>query len=310
MRIVTVTLNPALDKTVVLDELRPGELNRLRDVVVDVGGKGINVSKMIAALGGDSLATGFVGGGTGGEIVRALDGMGIRHDFVRIAVPTRTNTKVLDRGSRLTELNEPGPTVGPAEFAALADTLTAAAGPYALFVFSGSLTNGVGPDSYRKLLDMVKPAGATTFLDADGEAFRQAVEAGPAFIKPNRFELFQYFGQEETDDMRNVAGLCRRLLDRGVGRIAVSMGADGALFVSPDDAFLCPGLPVAAHSSVGAGDSMVGAIAYGTATGMPWRDTARLAMATSAGAVTTVGTKPPERSLVDELAGRVTFTDL
>ncbi len=310
MQIVTVTLNPALDKTVVLDELRPGELNRLRDVVVDAGGKGINVSKMITALGGDSLATGFVGGGPGEEIVRALDGMGIRHDFIRIAAPTRTNTKVLDRGSRLTELNEPGPAVSPAEFAALADKLKAVAGADTLFVFSGSLPNGVGPDSYRQLLDMVRPTGATTFLDADGDAFRRAVDAGPAFIKPNRFELFQYFGREETDDTREVVGLCRQLLDRGVGRIAVSMGADGALFVSPDDVFVCPGLVVTAHSSVGAGDSMVGAIAYGTAEGMSWRDTARLAMATSAGAVTTVGTKPPGRDLVDELAARVTFTEV
>ncbi|MCD8141555.1 MAG: 1-phosphofructokinase [Planctomycetaceae bacterium] len=310
MRIITVTLNPALDKTAVLDTLHPGELNRLRDVTVDAGGKGVNVSKMIAALGGESLASGFIGGGSGDEIARTLSSLGIGHDFVRIASPTRTNLKIVDQGSRLTELNEPGPSVCREELDHLRHTLQAHAGPDSLFVFSGSLPAGVGKDIYRDLIDLVRDGGATAFLDADGEAFAQAVDAGPTFIKPNRFELLQFFGADSSADMQTLIRLCRKLLDKGVGRIALSMGGDGALFVSGDDVFACPGLAVAAQSSVGAGDSMVGAVAYGTVTNLSWRDTAALAMASSAGAVTTVGTKPPSREVVDELLRRVRFVEL
>lgn len=310
MRIVTVTLNPALDKTASTDDLRPGRLNRLREVMVDAGGKGINVSKMIASLGGESVATGFLGGGSGAEIARALDAMGIKHDFVRIASPTRTNLKVLDQGARLTELNEPGPGVTSAECQSLLAKLESLADPETLFVFSGSVPASVGPSAYADMIRMAHSAGARAFLDADGAAFAAALAEKPDFIKPNKFEILQYNGLGTDAGFREILLLCRDCLAKGVGRMAVSMGDQGALFVSPDDAFLCPGLSVTAHSSVGAGDSMVGAIAYGTALGLSWRDTAALAMASSAGAVTTPGTKPPSRDIVDKLVAQVRFTTL
>lgn len=310
MHIVTVTLNPALDKTASLETLQPGCLNRLRDVVVDAGGKGINVSKMIAALGATSVASGFIGGGSGEEIARTLNALNIDHDFVRITSPTRTNLKVLDQGSRLTELNEPGPTVAASELESFREKLRSYAGPGTLFVFSGSIPGGVDAGIYGELIRMVKAAGAAAFLDADGPAFAKALSAKPDFIKPNRFELLQHFGVVSDADNAEVLRLCRKLLDEGVGKIALSMGEQGAMFVSSDEAFLCPGLPVEAHSSVGAGDSMVGAVAYGTASELSWRDTAAFAMASSAGAVTTIGTKPPDRALVDNLLQKVLFTPL
>ncbi len=312
MRIVTVTLNPALDKTGVLDRLLPGELNRMRDVTVDAAGKGINVSKVLAALGSESVATGFIGGGSGEEIVRALDAAGIAHDFVRIAAPNRINLKVLDEGSRLTELNEPGPRISPAEHAELLGKLKGWASADTLFVFSGSIPNGIGADAYAEMIRTVKRGGARAFLDADGAAFANALDAGPEFIKPNTFELLQYSGAPAgaEADNREILRLCRNLLAKGVGRMAVSMGKDGALFASPDDAFFCPGLSVPAQSSVGAGDSVVAAVAFATARGLPWRETAALAMACSAGAVTTIGTKPPSRELVDSLLPGVRFIDL
>lgn len=307
MRIITLTLNPALDKTATLPELKPGELNRLANLVVDAGGKGVNVSKMIAALGGRSLASGLAGGGSGREIAQALDRAGIAHDFVPIAGTTRTNLKVLDRDNRLTELNEPGPVVSHAELAALEGRVSAWANPETLFIFSGSLPGGVEAGAYARLIRLARAAGAKAFLDADGPAFAQALEASPDFIKPNRYELLQYFGEKGGDaDLPLLLGLSRKLLAKGVGRLAVSMGAEGALFVSArEGAYHAPGLRVAAQSSVGAGDSMVGAVAHGTAQGLPWREVAALAMAASAGAVTTEGTKPPSREVVDELLCRV-----
>lgn len=310
MNIVTVTLNPALDKTAVVDDLRPGELNRLKDVIVDAGGKGVNVSRMIAALGGASTASGFIGGGSGEEIARALTSAGIAHDFVRIGGTTRTNLKVLDRENRLTELNEPGAEISPDELATLRQRIGNMATPDTLFVFSGSVPRGVAPDIYAVLIREVRQRGARAYLDADGEAFRQALAAAPDFIKPNRHELLEYFQAGEATDLRGLAGMCRKFLGLGAGSIALSMGVDGALFIASGETLYAPGLSVPVRSSVGAGDSMVGAMAFAAARGLPWREAARLAMAASAGAVTTAGTRPPDRALVERLATQVVFETL
>ncbi|MDR3210913.1 MAG: 1-phosphofructokinase [Planctomycetota bacterium] len=310
MRIVTVTLNPALDKTAELKLLQPGQLNRLTNLVIDAGGKGINVSKMVAALGGESIATGFIGGGSGEEIVRALDKLGIAHSFVRIKSATRTNLKVVDQLNHLTELNEPGPRVTPEDTDSLLDKLRRWADPDSLFVLSGSIPAGMGSGIYGDIIRLVRAAGAKVFLDADGEAFKLALAAKPNFIKPNRYEILKHYGISSQLAVPELIGLARRLLADGVERIALSMGEDGALFVTVEEALFCPALPVTGQSSVGAGDSMVGAFAYGESQAMSWRDAAALAMAASAGAVTTVGTKPPSRELVDNLLTRVKFTVL
>ncbi len=310
MGIITVTLNPALDKTATLDTLQPGELNRLREVIVDAGGKGVNVSKVLQALGMPSLATGFLGGGSGEEIARALAALGIKNEFITIAGTTRTNLKVVDEGSRLTELNEPGAIVSADELDRLGHALQSWAEPGQVFVFSGSIPSGVSAGIYAKFIAMVQAKGAQAFLDADGEPFRAALAAKPDFIKPNRRELLEYFSLADRPTLRELAGLCRKLLDLGVGKIALSMGGEGALFVDASRAFHAPALQVEVNSCVGAGDSMVAAIAYAAVTGMQWQEAAALAMAASAGAVTTIGTKPPSRDLVDQLVKQVQLRSL
>jgi len=301
-QIITVTLNPALDKTARVDTIVPGGLNRLENVVVDAGGKGINVSKMIAALGGQSIATGFLGGGSGKEIAKTLHELGIPSDFVEISQPTRTNLKVLCNQHGITEFNEPGATVSDDEMNALKQKLLDYAKPDTIFVFSGSLPRGVDTDIYAALIRMVKNRGAMVFFDADGAAFRAAMEATPDIIKPNKFELLQYFGADESADC---IALCRQLLDKGVQMAAISMGAEGAFFVTKNESLYAPGLKLNALSTVGAGDSMVGALAYAFSNGMSLREAAALSMAASAGAVTTEGTKPPSRTLVDTLINQV-----
>lgn len=307
--IITVTLNPALDKTAELDNLRPGELNRLRNVVTDAGGKGVNVSKMIAALGGASVATGFAGGGSGEEIVKTLRQMGIRNDFVEVGSTARTNLKILDQGgARLTELNEPGVTVTGQETKSLLEKLEGYAKPDSIFVLSGSLCQGVEAEFYARLIRMIHNNGGAAYLDADGEAFRAALEEKPDFIKPNRRELMEYFRVDGEPDLPELKELCMRLAGKGVPKIALSMGKDGAIFVREKDALYAPGLPVKAHSAVGAGDSMMGAIAYAANAKMPWKQAAALALAASAGAVATIGTKPPDKQMVEHLLGQVRFT--
>ena len=220
-KIVTVTLNPAIDKTVFMGmPLDIGGLNRVQKVVLDIGGKGINVSKMIAVLGGKSVAVGFIGGAAGMQMLRGIASVdsspsgdvlgygGIAADFIEVAQETRTNLKVLSPEangftsiSKVTEINEPGGTIKPSEMLALEKKLLDYADEHTIFVFAGSIPSGVDCGIYAKLIHMVKAKGAEVLLDADGAVFSAVLNAQvppntlalPDYIKPNKYELIQYF---------------------------------------------------------------------------------------------------------------------
>jgi 1-phosphofructokinase len=301
--IITVTLNPALDKTARVDVVRPNALNRLRDLTLDAGGKGINVSAMIRALGGESIAVGF----SGDELLSLIAKKGLRGDFVRIAAAIRTNLKVVADDGALTEFNEPGPRIEPGEWRELEQKLSGYGVAGNTVVLSGSLPAGLGRDTYQKLSVMLRRAGAAVFLDADGEALKRALDSGPEgipdYIKPNRYELLQYFGIPDDNSVTEakLAELCRVLIGRGIKLAALSMGEDGAMFVSGKGVWRAQALPVQVRSTVGAGDSMSGALVYGIEQGLPEEQCFALAIAASAGACTTEGTNPPSRALVDTL---------
>ncbi len=311
--IVTVTVNPAMDKTAEIDCLRPHALNRLAGVVSDVGGKGINVSKTIAALGRQSVACGFLAGQTGRSIEQTLGqwpGGGIRPDFLTVPGETRTNLKLVEPGGELTELNEQGPRLSPADLDALAQKLEGYAAPGTLFVLAGSVGPGVPPELYRDLTRRLKQRGAKVFVDADGPLFARALEAVPDIIKPNAFELGQYFGLDHTPEGEELIGLGRTLAARGIGLVCISMGGEGACFVQGERVWHAPALPVTPRSTVGAGDAMVAAIACGVEEDLPLEDCLRLGMAVSAGAVTTRGTRPPDPETVRRLTAQVCLTEL
>lgn len=303
--IVTVTMNPAIDKTVDIDALERGGLNRIHHVELDAGGKGINVSKTIHELGGKSIAVGFIAGSAGKIIRSVLDDWGIENDFIEVSGETRTNTKVFERTGELTELNEPGPVVEEKDVRALYDKLESYADENTLFVLAGSVPRGIDKDIYRKITELVHQQGAKVLLDADGELFTQALEAGPDMIKPNKVELEQYAGMDYIASEQELLTVAERLMKKGIATVAVSMGKSGAMFLQDGYKVKCPGLKVKAHSTVGAGDAMVAALSYAWSEGLSPQDTVRMCMAVSAGAVTTIGTKPPSRKVVDSLLEQV-----
>ncbi|HHX11418.1 MAG TPA: 1-phosphofructokinase [Clostridiales bacterium] len=308
--IITVTMNPAIDKTVDIDDLQVGALNRLTNVISDAGGKGINVSKTIKELGGESIATGFVGGSAGAYIEKVLKELGIQSDFVHVGGETRTNLKLVESNGLVTELNEPGPIISRQEMDLLVDKLLGYANIDTLFVISGSIPGGMDKTIYKTLISMVKEKGAKVFLDADGELFVNSLEAKPDIIKPNRTELEGYYGMDYRANEEELADMGRKLLDMGIETVAISLGQMGAIFLEGDHKLRCPGIKVEAHSTVGAGDAMVAAISYGIDKGLDFIDCVKLGMATSAGAVTTKGTKPPTRQLVDELLNKVEVIEM
>ena len=303
--IVTVTMNPAIDKTVEVEKLVCKGLNRIRNVVYDAGGKGVNVSKTICELGGQSIATGFLGGNSGQIIDNVLKDYGITSDFVWVTGETRTNTKVVEEDGSLTELNEPGTIVCDEDVQNLKAKLLEYANEKTMFVFSGSIPSGVSKDIYREFICLVKEKGACAILDADGEVFRNSLGANPSVIKPNQVELEGYLGLKEQSDINELVVAAKGIQKQGVENIMVSMGAEGALFLMGDYEVLCEGLSVNVSSTVGAGDAMVAAYAYAWDTKLSKEETVKLCMATSAGAVTTTGTKPPSKELVEQLMTQV-----
>lgn len=308
--IVTVTMNPAIDKTVDIGKFERGDLNRIKRVEIDAGGKGINVSKTIRELGGESIATGFVGGTSGTIIKQVLTDLGLRTDFVDVKGETRTNLKVVEETGEVTELNEPGPEVSKEQLNDLLNRLEGYANPETLFVLAGSIPAGIPTDIYRKITEQVHQKGAMVLLDADGVLFSESLKGKPDMLKPNRSELERYYQMDYRASEQELISMGEKLLDQGVSMAAISLGQMGAIFLTKEKRYRCPGLRVKAHSTVGAGDALVAAMAYSWDEKLPLETCIRLCMGASAGAVTSIGTKPPKRSLVDELVERVELLEI
>ena len=303
--IITVTMNPAMDRTVEIDSLNRGGLNRICRAELDVGGKGINVSKTIRELGGTSLATGFMGGHTGRMMENVLKSLEIPMDFVPVDGETRTNTKVFEKDGEVTELNEPGPVITECQMEALFTKLSGYAGKGTLFVLAGSIPQGTDTNIYSRIIRMAHEKGAEVLLDADGELLRQGMIEKPEIVKPNRAELEKLCGQKSGASIDRLEECARGLLVKGIGMVVVSLGKEGAMFFTEECRIKCPALSVNAHSTVGAGDAMAAALAYAWEKKLDIKETVRLCMASSAGAVTTRGTKPPSKDLVEKLKKQV-----
>jgi 1-phosphofructokinase family hexose kinase len=198
--IITVTLNPALDKTLEVPNFTPGRRHRTVEQLTMPGGKGVNVARAIKRLGQPVIATGLAGGATGTWIVEALNEEAVLNSFVRIREESRTNTAVLDPTTGLqTEINERGPAVSAQELDLFREKLLYLARGASMCVFAGSLPYGVEPDLYTELIREVKKLGVLTVVDTEGEALRLAMRAEPDVISPNELEAEELVGQEFND---------------------------------------------------------------------------------------------------------------
>lgn len=303
--IITVTLNPAIDKTAQVKQMVCNGLNRLNNVMLDVGGKGINVSKAIKELGGQSICTGFIAGENGEWIEKRLDQMGLEYKFMHVEGNTRMNLKVLDEDMNLTELNEVGDEINTDDLQKFKSDLLAMTFSGDIVVLAGSVPKGVPRDIYKELITLLKDKGAKVVLDAEGDLFTHGIEAGPHLIKPNKYELCKYFGLDENVSELDLIENAKKLLYKGIETVVISLGSKGAIFITHDEVARIPGLQIIAHSAVGAGDSMVGALAYGIEQNYELIPLIKLAVATSAGAVMTKGTKAPSLAMVEKLIKEV-----
>ena len=306
--IITVTFNPAFDKTASVDHVSSGDLHRLREVRQDIGGKGINVSRTIAALDGKSLACGFAGGACGRRLIEILTEQGIPSDFCPLPGEMRTNLKLVEPKGVLTEFNEPGPEATPADVKALEKKLVDYAAPGVLFALGGNVGPGVSNEVYANLIAKLKAKGAYVLLDADGPLLEVALRAPvrPDIIKPNARELARFFNvQEQNIDRAVLSSLAGALRQSGITYVCISLGEQGAAFYSPEGNWFAPAVPVRVKSTVGAGDAMVAALALGWDRKMPAQDVFQFAVATATAACTTCGTQPADLPTVDSIKCRV-----
>ena len=304
--IITVTLNPAIDKTAYVDSLEVGKLNRLKNVVSDVGGKGINVSKTIKALKGNSRCFAVVAGDTGRMVENYLIAEEFNAFFVEADGSTRENVKVIDGQGHLTELNDEGPYVTERQMELLKMKLFRQLHKGDCIVMSGSAPRGVDKSIYAELVKEAKGKGAKVILDVDGEYFRLAIEEKPDVVKPNIAELEAYFGVSGLDE-NGIVEYAKKLIDKGVQLVVVSLGDQGALFVTADKVWKAEALDVEVASTVGAGDAMVAALALCMDMRLVMDDTICWCMAASAGACMTQGTKPADYLTVSGLIEKVVY---
>lgn len=308
--IYTVTLNPALDKTVVVPSFGVDQVNRITHVRLDPGGKGVNVSKMIASLGGDSVAIAALGGMAGEQWKQLAEDGGFTVHVIPAEGETRTNVKVIDPIRHTnTDLNEPGAAIDPEVIEAMLSWLQDVLRPEDILVMSGSVPVSVGTEIYGRLTMLCRERGAKAILDAEGPLLKAALAAKPYLVKPNHHELAGYAGKS-LDSLDEIVEAAGQMLQDGAEHILVSMGPDGALLCWLDTkGMLCrlqgsaPLVTVA--STVGAGDSMVGAVAYGLAQGMPWKEILALAVAAGTAAVTCDGSQAPDLMKVQSLQKEV-----
>ncbi len=306
--IYTVTLNPALDKTVEIPSLTIDSVNRITKMRTDPGGKGINVSKVIHKLGNKSVAAGILGGDTGNAIQSALEAMGLETSFRFVEGETRTNLKVVDPVLHTnTDINEPGVTLSEEILKDYLGELIKKLVPGDIMVLSGSLPKGSPKDTYQTWVKACKKAGAKVILDADGELLAEGLKASPYLIKPNDHELSALLGRTLTTP-KELAKAAHELMDTyKIEKIAVSMGGAGALFVTGEETIYAEGLKVPVGSTVGAGDSVVAALAVAEETGMSLEATVRLATATGAANVMCSGTQAAEYDVIQGLIPKVVF---
>lgn len=279
--ITTVTLNPAIDKTIFIKGFEAGKVNRIEESKLDSGGKGINVSKVLATLGAKTLATGFLGGESGRRIHESLISLGIETDFTWVNQETRTNIKIVDLlNNQNTDINDRGKIVDPEAIDDLLQRINKWAKLSKVMVFAGSLPEGMDVGIYQEMIKIAEENGCKTILDTEGESLMRGIKSSPFMIKPNIHELESSLNVN-IKGKSDVIQHARYFLDQGVKLIVVSLGEEGALLISEEMNLEAIAIPTEIRSTVGAGDSMVAAFALGLMKGYSMEETLRLAIATA-----------------------------
>jgi len=254
--IVTVTLNPSLDRTLEVDTLRRGSVLRTSAPTLEAGGKGVNVTRALSANGIPSVAVLPVGGGEGAELTALLDSAGVSARLVPVAGRTRSNITIAERDGTITKLNEPGSGISTDELAALTAAIASAVTAGDWVLISGSVPPEFTDEQVAALAQSLAGRDVNLAVDTSGDALVAFIAAHPRLIKPNRAELAEIAGRP-LDSIADVIDAAKGVRDLGVEIVLVSLGADGAVLVGPDGVVVGESRVDRPRSTVGAGDSFL-----------------------------------------------------
>ncbi len=307
-RVVTVSINPAIDQTIAIPNFTPGLVNRVQYSRQHPGGKGVNVASLLSDFGQPATVTGFLGADNDQIYARFFAKKGIEDRCMRIGGKTRVSLKIVDEArEQTTEISFPGQTPNLADIEHLFEVLQELAAAYDWFVLTGSIPPGVSSGIYREMVKTL--SGRKVVLDTSGEGFREAVGAGPWLISTTLSELGELAGTG-LDTASAILHQGRNLIQRcGITGVVVSLGTEGAIYVEAEESVwaLVPSAEV--KSTAGTGDALVAGIVAGKVRGLSLAETARLAMAFSMNAIAHVRSGLLSAEAVEAAMERVTLRD-
>jgi tagatose 6-phosphate kinase len=279
--ILTVTANPSVDKNYFVDKLSLGEVVRVNECNQTAGGKGINVSKVANLLGEQTMATGFTGGHSGEFINSFLVKAGVKTSFIKVEGETRTCININDiSSSKQTELLEPGTEINEAKQQEFLSLYTEILKGCEIVAISGSVPKGIDENFYPELIKIAKQAGKRVILDTSGKLLKAGIEAIPHIVKPNKTEMIELIGRD-IKTKEEIIAAAFEIKAKGIETVIVSLGKDGAIFVTGNDVYqgITPDIKIV--NTVACGDSLVAGFATGLIRKLPITDTIKLAMAVS-----------------------------
>lgn len=297
--IVTLTLNPALDRELTVDTFAYDTVLRANSQRVDAGGKGFNVSRMIAQLGGHSVATGLAAGHSGAQLESLLTAQRIETRLIWIEGETRTNISIVGEG-RYIKVNEQGAHVSAENLADLRQLVAemAQAGDY--WVLAGSLPPGISAEFYAEAIQTLKAAGVHVILDTSRAPLEAGCRAAPYVVKPNLAEAEAITGCK-TPQLAAAA-----IHDMGVAVVIISLGADGILLsTDPTNQSIIAAPTIVERNPIGAGDAFVGGFVWALADGRSLDDAARWGIACGSTAASLPGTTFGDRQMIEAMLARL-----
>jgi len=305
-RVITVTLNPCIDRSIKVDGLKLAELNRVVSKRYDLGGKGINLSTAIKGLGGKTKVLGFSYKESEGFIKSTLKARGIPFDLVSVKGALRENLKIFDtKTKQTTEVNEPGGLVMRSDITRMIEKTKIEAKKSFAVAFCGSVPQEVSKYIYQDLLWACENSKAFTVLDVEKELLTSGIKAKPNMIKPNLFELSTAARQKPKSHEEIVKAARDFALPHGVSYICVTMGSDGAMLITKDESYYSESPKIEVRSSTGAGDSFIAGFLNGLIQGKTNEELLAFGVAAASDSVTKEGTVLCDQEGFQKMLGKI-----
>ena len=306
-KVVTVTLNPALDLTGSLATIALGSVNVVDKGSLHPAGKGVNVAKVLAELGADVTVTGLLGADNQEPFCQLFEQMGATDKFVRVAGASRINVKLVEKNGQVSDINFPGVAVTAANILAFEKTLFELAVTHDVFVIAGSLPQGITPEMCANWLEKLHKLGKKVLFDSSKTALDAGLDAHPWLVKPNDEELAEWAGKA-LETQQQCMEVAEQIATKGIANVVVSLGAKGVMWFNHEGWLHAQPPKMDVISTVGAGDTLVAGLCWGELNQHSKAQSLQFATALSAYAVTQVGVGVKDISKVNSIAQDVTLT--